>query len=937
MMPKFPGRGAGRLRRFRRRVLVGLVAGTAAAAAVLALRGTYPLRVAELKAYDARVRLLHDPRSADSSIVILAIDDNSLKIWRDQLGRWPWPRDVYAAMLDYVRVDGARAAVFDIFFYEPDLANPEQDEVFAAALGDGMPVVLPFTFSRGSAEAESSLNRLLGHEALVEMLARFAAGAAPHVPADWRFDHAEIPIELLGERAAALGAANFNPDLEDGVARRERLAYAYEGRLYPALPLAAARVLEPRRFGGPIERRDGMLRAGPTAIPLDGDRFLIRWRGPYRAADGVETFRVVPVHAVLTSYQQMLEGRPTELPPGTFRGKTVLIGLTGIGHFEARATPLRPHDPGVLIHATVLDNLLRGDFLRRAPHWHNAAVTAATAFGTAAFIALVPSATLATLGAFLLLLLVAGLGLGAFAAGVWLDLAAPLFAAGLAFAGTMAANYMTEGREKRRVRDLFSRYVSPDYVRELTDNYENVQLGGQRVPLTLLFSDIRGFTSISEKLPAERVVGMLNEYLEKMAEVVYRHGGTLDKFIGDAVMAFWGAPLPRADHARRAVDAGLDMLEELDRLNARWAAEGAGTARLEIGIGINTGEAVVGNIGSLSHKLDYTAIGDTVNLASRLEGLNKQYGTHLIVSESTLSAAGDGFLARPIDAVKVKGKEQSVHIFEVSGRKGARPAPAGSVTLAVLLLGMVMAGPLAGQAPVPDAGKVRWSDRVYQAGSWRGRQFVPVATSRVDSLGLVATVEGYGRAPRWRLEIRRVITPDSLGEAITIVGSGTEALVLTSLGSTPLERHAAASDPLVGAILGGLTPEGRVRQAGTGRIVQRTGQGHIAWVIDRRAAARPDFADNLLTAGTAGRLGRNLLRISAEELGSARSGEVVASAGARGVARVQTVAGVIEIMPDTVGVRRLEGVRISYLDLDRFMRSGRLTPPLMPVREEEPR
>ena len=192
--------------------------------------------------------------------------------------------------------------------------------------------------------------------------------------------------------------------------------------------------------------------------------------------------------------------------------------------------------------------------------------------------------------------------------------------------------------------------------------------------MAVLFSDIRGFTTLAGRLTPVETARLLTEYFSEMADCVFKHGGTLDKFIGDAVMAFWGAPIPTPDHARRALDAALDMLAELETLNARWTARGA-PARIEIGIGINTGEAVVGNIGSLRHKLDYTAIGDAVNLASRLESQNKEFDTTVLVSESTVRKAGEGYRFRPVESVTVKGKTQAVNVFELEGRTGA-PTPA---------------------------------------------------------------------------------------------------------------------------------------------------------------------------------------------------------------------------------------------------------------------
>jgi adenylate cyclase len=272
----------------------------------------------------------------------------------------------------------------------------------------------------------------------------------------------------------------------------------------------------------------------------------------------------------------------------------------------------------------------------------------------------------------------AGLGLAAafvgasfllFRGGLWLDTGAPVLAILFTFTGGMALNYITEGRKKRQIREMFSKYVAPEYVAQLAEDPSRLDLAGRRAELTILFSDIRGFTSISEKMSAREVVEFLNEYLSQMAGIVKHSGGTLDKFIGDAVMAFWGEPVRHLDHAERAADCALAMRDATAALAERWVKEGKPDIR--IGIGINTAEVVVGNIGSLEHKLDYTVIGDGVNLASRLESQNKEFGTTIIVSEFTLAKLGGKYDVRPLAAVKVKGKETPVQIYELLGRKAS--------------------------------------------------------------------------------------------------------------------------------------------------------------------------------------------------------------------------------------------------------------------------
>lgn len=963
--------------RLRRRLGYGVTIGVAATLLLAGLRTTGSFSVLEWKTYDARARLFVDPASATDDIVFIEIGENTMEVMRDVLGRWPWSRDAHAVLLDYLRAAGARLVVFDVMFYEPVLAGDtllfegdtlfsEGDRLFADRLAAYGRTVLPVTFTPGSrdeAEAweaaraaegvdvEARRALLLEHRipqvgeggARGESPERAGAGDGAGAGNGARgvdlpgaeFAYPETPYRPFLRQALAVGSINLNAD-PDGVVRRDRLLYGYRGGLYPSLALAAARVLEPGRFGGEAELEGRTLRIGEERIPVGDDgKLLLRWRGPYREA-GETTWPVYPAFHVFNSYQQVRAGQSPDVPLEAFRDRVVFIGVTavGTGEFDVRPTPLKASDPGVVIHATALDNLLRGDYLRRAPSWANLALLAVVGIGAGVLTAGLGSGTAATVAIVLLLGGLAGGALAAFAAGVWIDVAAPGVAGALAFAGSMVANYVSEGREKRRVREMFSRYVSPEYVSRLADDFESLELGGERTPITLLFSDIRGFTSLSERLPASDVIEMLNAYLDRMAEVVFRHGGTLDKFIGDAVMAFWGAPIAVEDHARRALDAALEMQDELDALNARWMEEGA-PAQMAIGIGINTGEAVVGNIGSLTRKLDYTAIGDAVNLAARLESLNKSYETEILVSEHTVSAVGDGYDFRLVESVTVKGKTQAVNVYELRGRttasesaRDAGPAKeagsardAGSTVLPALLLATSLLLGGAGGLDAQDPGKARWLDWIYEPGAWVSGEMRAYRTSdpATDSLAFRALVDVFSMPPDWRAEIRKVEDGRAMGEPVVVVSDGGQRVVLTAVGATPLAEHAAARDPVVMHVLEGFDASGRPRRPAPARIVDQDASGQVRWVVVRRAAARADFDESLLDAGSGG-LGARATRFGIHAMGGERRQEVVASAGARGVTTVRTADGEIQVVPDTAAVRRMERVEVGVLEMERFLR-----------------
>lgn len=394
---------------------------------------------------------------------------------------------------------------------------------------------------------------------------------------------------------------------------------------------------------------------------------VIRWNGAKKSFQHL-SYPNVDLDKVILAALMRQEGTPV---PDTFaqqfRGKIVLIGYTAAGLMDLRANPLSPIAPGLEHHANAIDNLLHADFNRIANRWLMLPLILILGIAFGAAIDRIRSQLLSGIVAILTIALVLAAGYAALTLGGWI---VPAFTMAVAVALTYVVltvlKFVAEQHQTALLRATFGRYVSPQILDHILAHPEKVHLGGERRELTILFSDIRGFTSISEASSPEEVVEMLNEYLTKMVDILLAHGGTLDKFIGDAVMGFWNAPVPDDDHARHAVACAVAMVDETARLREQWEAEGK--AAIRIGIGVNTGDAVAGNIGS-ERVFSYTVIGDAVNLASRLEGKNKDYGTEIIVSESTLARMGEGFEAVYLDEVKVKGKERAVKIYEVKGTR----------------------------------------------------------------------------------------------------------------------------------------------------------------------------------------------------------------------------------------------------------------------------
>jgi adenylate cyclase len=368
---------------------------------------------------------------------------------------------------------------------------------------------------------------------------------------------------------------------------------------------------------------------------------------------------------LLYSETQILAGVKPDIDPKVFKDKIVFVGVTASGLHDVFETPFS-HGvmPGIQVHAAVADDFLTRRFMRAAPD----KVRLATVFVAGPAIGIMATLLPAWWATGVTVVLVAIFGWVStrlLAGGYWINLTQPVLASSVALFGGVAYQYFVEGREKRKMKKLFGQYVSKDVYAQLVHNPELARLGGQRREMSVLFSDIRGFTTVSEKGQPEEIVHLLNEYFTRMVQVVFHHRGTVDKFVGDMVMALFGAPLADPDHAEHAVEAALDMMQELKKLNEKWTAEGRGT--IDIGIGVNTGPMIAGNIGS-DQIMSYTVIGDAVNLGSRLESLNKQYSTHIIISDATRNHLKSTYTLKPLGDVVVKGKTKPVAIFEVIDR-----------------------------------------------------------------------------------------------------------------------------------------------------------------------------------------------------------------------------------------------------------------------------
>ena len=644
------------------KVVLALALGLASGLLVAGAERLGWLDTVERKSLDWRFRALTEPGQASPDIVIVALDDTSFgsQDMIDNFGRWPWRRKLYAGLAHYLNEWGARTIAMDLMLQGAD-PHPGDDELLAEALAERPNAVLAFALNMGTfREADPE-----ARERLRQRLDPFQVQVEQKSPIALRtYSGVDLSQDEFLKAASGMGCITVQSD-PDGPVRFVTPLFRFRDKHYPSFPLAVAALaagkkLDPTVAPGPV------LEVAGRRAPLDErGRLLVRWYGP------AYTYKHYSVWKVFNAALAYERGQTPDIPPETFKDKIVLIGATAASASDLRPTPFSENYPGVEIHATVIDNLLRGDFMKTTkPHWGTLAILA-LALVMAGVVYLFNSALVYTL-------LGLATSLAYFAAvcalfraqNLWFPMVAPLAAGIVSFTGSTLTRYATEGREKRRYRKTLQKYLSPQLVETVMGDLNWDSLRAEKRTLSVLFSDIRGFTSISEKLPPETVVATLNEHLNMMVSVIFKHQGTLDKFVGDCVMAFWGAPLPQPNHAELAARAALEMIEGLEKLNRKWQSEGRPT--LHIGVGINSGEMLFGNIGS-EQRMDFTVIGDNVNLGSRLESATKELKAAIVISEATYREIRDLAEVRPLGEIFVKGKEERIVVYELLGMRETVP------------------------------------------------------------------------------------------------------------------------------------------------------------------------------------------------------------------------------------------------------------------------
>jgi len=630
----------------------------------------------DLIAYDLRINTVA-PHPSSGLIAIATIDDRSIA----QLGQWPWPRIVLGQLVQALNDYKVKVIGFDAIFSEPDKSDvargnisqklaelgltgtsirdvlgSSNDEGFAKAMKAQGQTVLGYAFQTHHLKGHIGVAKTAGfldHIRLPGPLTYGIIRQAPGTPHDLIEARAyEPPTGLLNEAAQSIGFFDVDADA-DGEIRTEMTVIRFDGKYCAPLFIAIADTFAGGAtmvLGIDQDGVSGLSLAG-VRIPVDDDgRMLVNFRR------GSEPFPYYSISDIINH----------KVAPEKLAGKIVLVGATAHGLGDRGVTPVNPDMPRVEIHANAIDNVLQGDFLRRPIEAQEIALVATLLIGIAMSlgVAWLSAMSSAAVGVILLVGYYVYAQHRLLSDGLVIGIVFPMFAAFVIYMFLAGYRYITEGREKRYLRTAFEHYLNPDVITSLLDSPEGLKLGGEKRHLAILFADIVSFTKRAEKTEPEDLLALLNTYMTSMIDVIFKTGGVVDKLMGDGIMAFWGAPNDLENPSRSAIDCALKMLENLHILQTSDPR----FADLDIGIGISTGDVVVGNLGG-ENRFDYSVIGDTVNFASRLEGLTRHFKVHLLVSRQTYNEAGAGYIGRELGLVKVKGKQLFVPIVHVAGRE----------------------------------------------------------------------------------------------------------------------------------------------------------------------------------------------------------------------------------------------------------------------------
>jgi adenylate cyclase len=624
------------------------------------LQATKLLEDWEYSTWSWRQKVLAKPSAFTKDIKIILLDQGSLD-WgasENQLS-WPWPREVYSPLLSFMQRAHTKLVAFDVLYSESSVYGVADDQRFAKAIAD-KPVLLSVFVGQQTSQQLSwpkdiapSPVKINGFE---NWLTQSSFAAKPK-------NKASFPVPELAKVGKMLADTSAKSD-KDGVFRRFPLFEVFDQQVLPSLGLAALLFDKPDKT---LTFAEGQFQvAGQTVVTDPQGQVILKFRG------NSGTHQSFSAAAIIQAELHLQAGEPANIDPAIFKDKYVFFGFSAPGLKDLRPTPIDGDYPGVETHATMLDNLLAGDTIKPVSEYLFWSVV--LLIGIAASYSIIFSSSVALLVSSFILFIALPPALGAlfYQANYWWPVVINEVAIILALVSSVTFNYLTEGRQKRFIRSAFNQYLSVDVINQILENPARLKLGGERRELSIFFSDVQGFSAISEKLNPEQLVNLLNDYLTDMTDIIMNEGGTLDKYEGDAIIAFWNAPLPQSDHAIRICRAVLKCQRQLAARREEFYQRFG--ARLYVRTGVHTGDVVVGNIGS-NQRFDYTMLGDAANLASRLEGANKYFGTYCMISDSTWKQTKNQFIGREIGTLKVQGRNAPVTVFELLGeQKDSLPA-----------------------------------------------------------------------------------------------------------------------------------------------------------------------------------------------------------------------------------------------------------------------
>jgi len=618
--------------------------------AVLAPVYFYAQNFIEPKAYDFMSRITLRQKASDN-IVTVVIDDESLS----KVGRWPWKRTLYTDIFDYLEnYAHAKVIAFDSIIISNDTF--ETDSEFFNIVGKRHRLIMDSFCTR------DYVNNALMDQILKEKYSISIKDKRNQKTIDKTeyFGFSRIPAELLN-KTKSIGSVLAKPDI-DGVIRKIEPVFYYRGSYYPSLSLAVFLKLHPNAEFV-LEDKYLKSKSGSLKIPItlsNGIFNYIKWYNP-QPPEYLDSHKKYSAWKVLKSYDMVKNGLRPIFSPDVFRDKIVIVGATASAINDIKTTPLETNHPGVDIQATCIDNVLNNQFMVRMPDFIRYLIILGISMLTLIAVVLfhpLQTAIIATL----LMLGYFHFSYRCFINDIFPDIITPhLFVVFFLTVG-FALRYFIEGKKKDKIQSVMGKYISKDVVEEIMKNIDEVKPGGDRAEITVLFADIRDFTTISETIEPEKVSSILNEYFGEIIPIINKYSGVLNKFMGDAILVVFGAPIYNKKHPENAVLCAIEIINKVKSLQKKWIEEGK--PKIEIGAGINTGIAFVGNVGS-NDRLEYTVIGDTVNVAYRIESYNKLYNTHLLISSSTYEKVKELVDVIKIDCVDIKGKAENIDIFEV--------------------------------------------------------------------------------------------------------------------------------------------------------------------------------------------------------------------------------------------------------------------------------